>query len=209
LGLCRLGRLDRFCRLDRLNRNRLGGDRLNYSSLSDGRLNFGRLSDDSIDRLRLRRCFLDLYRLHDSGRLWSRLGLYGPGLSRLGFRGPGRLGFRGPGRLGFRGPGRLLIDDFLGLDLTLQTLAIGLSPDTIRLSLHHSRRVALHPDAQGDTEVKHLRVGHPHFSRQLVDADVLRHGGYDVLSAARLLLVEICSFTGRSPVRQGSTAVQF
>jgi len=41
--------------------------------------------------------------------------------------------------------------------------------------------VALHTYTQGFTEVEDLGVGHPQFSRQLIDADVLRHGGFVVL----------------------------
>jgi len=41
--------------------------------------------------------------------------------------------------------------------------------------------VALDADSEGSTEVEDLGVLHPQFARQLVDADVLRHGGLDVL----------------------------
>ena len=161
-----------------------GPGRLNW--LDDGR-RFGSSDGTVGERLVLSRLVM------------SRLGLSRLGLCRLGL---------GCLYLGCLGLYWLLLDGLLGLDLTPQPLAVGLAPDTIRLSLHHARGMALHPDAQGDAEVKHLRVGHPHFSRQLIDADVLRHGGYDVLSAARILLVEFCSFMGRSPVRRGSSAVR-
>jgi hypothetical protein len=41
--------------------------------------------------------------------------------------------------------------------------------------------VALDPDAEDLAEVQDLLVLHPQFARQLVHADVLRHGVVDVL----------------------------
>ena len=65
--------------------------------------------------------------------------------------------------------------------------------------------MALHTYSHGDAEVEYLAVSHPQFSRQLVDADVLWHGGYDVLLLVGFLLIEFCSFKVRSPVRRGSS----
>jgi hypothetical protein len=41
--------------------------------------------------------------------------------------------------------------------------------------------MALGPYAQGAAEVQDLRVGHPQFSRQLVDADASSHCAFGVL----------------------------
>ena len=52
---------------------------------------------------------------------------------------------------------------------------------TVALGFDDSGRVALDPDAEDLAEVQDLLVLHPQFARQLVHADVLRHGVVDVL----------------------------
>ena len=52
---------------------------------------------------------------------------------------------------------------------------------TVALGLDDSGGVALDPDAEDLAEVQDLLVLHPQFARQLVHADVLRHGVVDVL----------------------------
>ena len=59
--------------------------------------------------------------------------------------------------------------------------------------------MALHANTQRFTEVEDLGVGHPQFSRQLIHADVLRHGGFVVLLVGGVLLVR-----GSTPESKGS-----
>jgi len=77
----------------------------------------------------------------------------------------------------------LLRSGLLGLFVPGKALSDSLATHPVGLGLDHPRRMALRANAQGIAEVKDLAVGHPKFSRQLVDADVFRHVGPDVLSS--------------------------
>jgi len=117
-------------------------------------------------------------RLRSRLRLGLKLGL-GLGL-RLGLRSRLRLGLRSRLRLLLLG---LLRSGLLGLFVPGKALSDSLATHPVGLGLDHPRRMALRANAQGIAEVKDLAVGHPKFSRQLVDADVFRHVGPDVLSS--------------------------
>jgi len=115
-----------------------------------------------------------------------RFGL-GLGLG-LRLRGRLRLRLRSRLRLGLRSRLRLLLlgllrSGLLGLFVPGKALSDSLATHPVGLGLDHPRRMALRANAQGIAEVKDLAVGHPKFSRQLVDADVFRHVGPDVLSS--------------------------
>ena len=76
---------------------------------------------------------------------------------------------------------RLLGFGLLRLQVAGEALAYGLAARTISLCLDDSGGMALGPYAQGAAEVQDLRVGHPQFSRQLVDADASSHCAFGVL----------------------------
>jgi len=76
---------------------------------------------------------------------------------------------------------RLLGFGLLRLQVADEALAYGLAARTISLCLDDSGGMALGPYAQGAAEVQDLRVGHPQFSRQLVDADASSHCAFGVL----------------------------
>jgi len=52
-----------------------------------------------------------------------------------------------------------------------QAFGVGLAPHTVRLRVLDGRRVALHPDPEGQGEVQGLFVRQAQLSSQLVDAD--------------------------------------
>jgi hypothetical protein len=102
-------------------------------------------------------------------RRWRRRygRLFGFGRRNLG------NGAGSDGRSRLRSRGRLLrrLLGLLGLDLALQTLALGLTPDAVGLGVLDARRVALDSDPERAAEIERLLVGEPELSRQLVNPD--------------------------------------
>jgi hypothetical protein len=75
----------------------------------------------------------------------------------------------------------------LDRDRTPQALAVGLAADSVGLSVFDRRRVALDADPQGERQLERLLVRQAQFSRQLVEADLLRQRLLRSLSVSSLV----------------------
>jgi hypothetical protein len=71
------------------------------------------------------------------------------------------------------------------LPVSLQTLALGLSPDAVGLCVLDRRRMALDADPELDAQVERFLVREPQLTGKLVDADLLGQLWASVLSELR------------------------
>ena len=132
----------------------------------------------------------DQTRPRGASRFYRRTNRHGrcrdlPWLLGRGLLSPG-VSWHGTRRLRRWGSGSCL-GRFLDRDRTPQALAVGLAADSVGLSVFDRRRVALDADPQGERQLERLLVRQAQFSRQLVEADLLRQRLLRSLSVSSLV----------------------
>lgn len=63
-----------------------------------------------------------------------------------------------------------------GLNVSLETLTLGLPADAVGLGILDARRMRLYPDAEGDTEIKRLFIGESELGGEEGQTNLCGHG---------------------------------